>query len=52
MKYRHSFANTDDIVKGIILAFTLYAVYSLDLKAGESLNPAFALAESCLMFGK
>ncbi|CDW77876.1 mip family channel protein [Stylonychia lemnae] len=52
MKYRHTFANTDDIVKGIILAFTLYVVYTMDIKAGESLNPAFALAESCLMFAR
>ena len=52
VKYRRTFAKTDDIVKGIVLAMTLYGCYYMDLQAGESFNPAFALAESSLMFAK
>eukprot|EP00347_Sterkiella_histriomuscorum_P010509 403376010 len=52
VKYRRTFCHTDDIVKGLVLAGTLYACYHLDLEAGESFNPAFALAESSLMFAR
>lgn len=50
MKYRQSLKKTDFCLKGFAVAIVLFGVLSMTFKSGGALNPAVALAESCLMF--
>lgn len=45
--YKPSIRTVDEIIKGLGIALVLYACYSMTAESGASLNPAFAIAQTC-----
>lgn len=51
VKFRYPLKRSDEVLKGVALAFTLYACLELTAGAGACLNPWFGLAQVCYTVG-
>ena len=51
VKYRNPLKHSDEIIKGLALAFTLYACFEMTTGAGACLNPWFGISQNVYVNG-